>query len=83
MTQGRIFEIQSKRHKDLPPHRNHTYQRASGTMTTLSVWQTTCVKCGTSFHVTTPANACSSKAFETVHCPEHRKSPNWSGCSAA
>jgi hypothetical protein len=76
MTQLHAFKVQSRRHGTRIFHHAGTepYQRANGTMTTLDVWQTTCVHCGTPFQITTPARARKSGAFGIVHCPVHRKS---------
>jgi hypothetical protein len=49
------------------------YQRRDGTMTALSIWQGTCVKCGAPYQIAAPINASGSHAFDTVHCPAHRQ----------
>jgi hypothetical protein len=75
MTERRTFEVQSRRHgtRIFRHVGTEPYQRLDGTMTTLSVWRCACVQCGTPFHIKTPANARSSKAFGVVHCSEHRR----------
>jgi hypothetical protein len=75
MTKFHTFEVQSRRHGTRIFHHIGTrpYHRHDGTMTTLSVWQTKCVQCGTPFQITTPARARKSGAFGIVHCLEHRR----------
>ena len=81
MTQLHTFRVQSRRHGTRIFHHVGTrpYQRLHGTATTLSVWRCACVHCGTPFHIKTPANARTSKAFGVVHCLVHRRSVTKAG----
>jgi hypothetical protein len=54
------------------------YRRGDGSSVQLADWRGTCVLCGVPFVVSTPkdgaaAAAAKQKAFQTVHCPDHRR----------
>ena len=50
------------------------YRRRDGSETTLTVWQSACVKCGAAFEVATPAGVYNPRGnFEITTCPDHRQ----------
>jgi len=53
------------------------YRRKDGTDTTLALWESRCIICGTPFEVATPHDIRTPQqthSFGTVTCPKHRSS---------
>ncbi len=77
------IKVRSKRHgmREFTRVGFRPHRRKDGTMTTLAVWATKCVRCGAEFNLYATARS-NPRGFGTVHCPDHRRA-NFAALSAA